>query len=270
MITQLDQGRTPLSPQPRSRRKRLFLWTAAFAALVLAVASCVTMQRTVVLPPHIPGAEFVGSETCAECHEEITRDFKTASHARLQVMGANAPEAGCESCHGPGSKHSESGGAYHTIINPGQSPQVCFQCHQDLRGNFNLPHRHPVMEGQVTCNDCHDPHTGPAFRGGGTLLASQNELCLKCHQEHRGPHVFEHEAMREGCTQCHQPHGSVNAKMLVQRNANLCLKCHMQVASSDIQVGGVSHRVFLQRGTCWTAGCHEAVHGSQVSSSLRF
>jgi hypothetical protein len=23
-------------------------------------------------------------------------------------------------------------------------------------------------------------------------------------------------------------------------------------------------------GTCWSAGCHEAVHGSQVSSSLRY
>jgi hypothetical protein len=26
----------------------------------------------------------------------------------------------------------------------------------------------------------------------------------------------------------------------------------------------------VQRGTCWSAGCHEAVHGSHVSSSLRF
>jgi hypothetical protein len=26
----------------------------------------------------------------------------------------------------------------------------------------------------------------------------------------------------------------------------------------------------LSQGTCWTAGCHEAVHGSRVNSSLRF
>jgi hypothetical protein len=26
----------------------------------------------------------------------------------------------------------------------------------------------------------------------------------------------------------------------------------------------------LQQGSCWTAGCHEAVHGSRVNSSLRF
>jgi hypothetical protein len=26
----------------------------------------------------------------------------------------------------------------------------------------------------------------------------------------------------------------------------------------------------IQQGTCWTAGCHEAVHGSRVDSSLRF
>jgi hypothetical protein len=26
----------------------------------------------------------------------------------------------------------------------------------------------------------------------------------------------------------------------------------------------------VQQGTCWTAGCHEAVHGSRVNSSLRY
>jgi hypothetical protein len=26
----------------------------------------------------------------------------------------------------------------------------------------------------------------------------------------------------------------------------------------------------VQQGTCWTAGCHTAVHGSRVSPSLRF
>ena len=35
-------------------------------------------------------------------------------------------------------------------------------------------------------------------------------------------------------------------------------------------IGGSDHTLRVQQGTCWTAGCHEAVHGSSVSPSLRF
>jgi DmsE family decaheme c-type cytochrome len=143
----------------------------------------------------------------------------------------------------------------------------------DKRGEFNLPYSHPVLSGKVTCGDCHDPHKGPALKGG-TLMASEQEVCGKCHMPQQGPFVFQHEAVREGCTTCHAVHGSVNAKMLTQRNANLCLKCHMQTLSGTVTLGSVNHTAGptfnLNKGTCWTAGCHEAVHGSQVSVKLRF
>jgi DmsE family decaheme c-type cytochrome len=142
----------------------------------------------------------------------------------------------------------------------------------DKRGEFNLPHRHPVLEGKMSCTDCHDPHKGSAIKGGSTSLALEQDTCHKCHIAQRGPFVFEHEAVREGCTTCHKPHGSVNAKLLTERNANLCLKCHFQqqTAPGRITIGGRDHSGFLSRGTCWSAGCHEAVHGSQIGSSLRF
>jgi len=123
----------------------------------------------------------------------------------------------------------------------------------------------------MSCADCHDPHKGPAL-AGGTTLAAQDEICAKCHSVQLGPFVFEHEAVREGCATCHDPHGTVNARMLVSRNATLCLRCHFQqqVSSGHIFIGNQDHTSFLSRGTCWSAGCHEAVHGSQVSRSLRF
>ena len=179
---------------------------------------------------------------------------------------------GCESCHGPGSLHSESGGERHTIVNPLKSPEACFQCHLDKRGEFSLSSHHPVLEGIISCGECHDPHLGPANKGGGTALASESETCAKCHAAQKGPFVFEHEAVREGCTTCHAVHGSVNAKLLTQRNQSLCLKCHFQqqAAAGTIRIGGLDHTTFMSRGTCWTSGCHEAVHGSQIGSSLRY
>ncbi len=248
---------------------------ASSSALSLIVISCVTINRVVFAPPEIPGATFVGSASCKECHAEIVRDFKTADHARLQAKGDNATDMGCESCHGPGSIHNQSGGAYHTIVNPGKSPEACFQCHLDKRSQFNLPSHHPVLEGKMSCSDCHNPHKGRATKGGGHQLASEHETCAKCHQAQGGSFVFEHEAVREGCTTCHEPHGTVNAKMLVSRNANLCLKCHFQqqTAGGGVVIGGREHAGltgFLSRGTCWSAGCHEAVHGSQIGTSLRY
>ncbi len=186
--------------------------------------------------------------------------------------GKNAVNIGCESGPGPGSLHKEKGGANHTLIHPRRSPEVCFQCHLDKRGQFNLPHTHPVLSGHVSCTDCHDPHKGPAVAGGGTALLTQSETCGRCHTAQRGPFVFEHKAVREGYTTCHDPPGTVNAKMLVTRNQNLCLRCHFQqqTVTGTLLIGGRDHRAFVSRGTCWSAGCHEAVHGSQVGSSLWF
>jgi predicted CXXCH cytochrome family protein len=259
-------------------------------ALLVLVISCGTVSRSVVVLPDVPGAKYIGSKECEQCHEQIYKKFATADHARLMAQGTNAISAGCESCHGPCSLHSDSGGevlppysftpgrpksdsfgARVAVASPRATETVCFQCHAEVRGQFGLPNHHPVTEDKLGCTDCHPPHTGSIYIGGGTSLLSQNESCFRCHPAQRGPYVFQHEAMHEGCTICHSPHGSVNAKLLTERNANLCLKCHFQqVSGGQLLIGGSDHTLRVQQGTCWTAGCHEAVHGSRVSPSLRF
>ena len=271
------------------RHRRGTLATGA-GVLLLTVISCSTTKRQAVVLPEVPGAKYIGSSECEQCHDEISKSFKTADHARLLALGKNGKDYGCESCHGPASLHSDSGGE----IKPPYSftsgrPQptglgarlsepsaraienVCYTCHLDVRGQFNLPSHHPVPEGQLTCIQCHPPHKGMAHVGGSTQLLAQEENCLQCHESQRGPFVFEHDAVREGCTTCHSPHGSVNTKLLTERNATLCLKCHFQkVSGGNILIGGIDHTAKLSQGSCWSAGCHEAVHGSRVSPTLRF
>ena len=275
-------------------RRHWKLAVLGLITVVIVAVSCTTVRRAVVELPSVPGAEYVGSKECQQCHDKIYRDFITsADHARLMTPGPNAFGVGCESCHGPCSLHVQSGAEVKppyilTGGRPGPNlrgaapvlpagrikENVCLDCHLDVRGQFNLASHHPVSEGKMNCTDCHSPHKGSIHIGGGTSILDANESCFRCHAAQRGPHVFEHEAMREGCAVCHTPHGSVNAKLLTVRNANLCLKCHFQrVSGGTILIGGADHSRFaqrLQQGTCWTAGCHEAVHGSRVDSSLRF
>lgn len=260
-----------MTPRAKAWTRRLGL---AFAAVwALLVVSCLSGGRALVVPPQIPGAKFVGSGECAQCHETITRGFHDATHARLNVAAtAGAKEIGCEACHGPGSEHVKRGGEPGTIVNPRTSPSACFQCHLDKRGEFSLPNTHPVLAGKMSCTDCHDPHRGDTAPGSGTSLNALNDTCFRCHLPQRGPFAFEHEAVREGCVTCHNPHGTVNDKMLRARNQALCLQCHFQQQTADGQllIGGMDHRALIARGTCWSAGCHEAIHGSHANSSLRF
>ncbi|MEJ2725969.1 MAG: cytochrome c3 family protein, partial [Deltaproteobacteria bacterium] len=99
----------------------------------------------------------------------------------------------------------------------------------------------------------------------------ENGLSMTIHREQTQPRVFEHEALREGCTVCHNPHGSINKQLLIQRDNNLCLKCHAQLSAPGTAIiGDFSHTTRLMQGTCWSAGCHTAVHGSNINAHLRY
>src|SRR5215831_13742113 len=122
-------------------------WCLAGAA-GLVVISCSTVSRTVVAPPEIPGATYVGNKTCAECHTNICRVFPTSAHARIHLESPQAVgQTGCESCHGAGSLHVAGGGARGKfILNPGKHPSSCFECHLSVEAEFHLPQHHPVPE----------------------------------------------------------------------------------------------------------------------------
>lgn len=251
----------------------VFGLAALVALLFISCASAPVM----VAPLQIPGAHFVGNDQCFQCHTQITRTFRASPHAHVAVESTDVPGGtGCESCHGPGSEHVRTGGA-RFIINPGKTPDACFQCHVQTRGEFQLPAHHPVIEGRMNCVQCHDPHGADILKpaNGGLAMARMNESCADCHREQTRAFVFEHPAMREGCATCHDPHGSINRMMLKQADNNLCLRCHAQVQGPGVPpgeffIGQVPHAALMQMGTCWSAGCHTAVHGSDIDVRLRF
>jgi predicted CXXCH cytochrome family protein len=259
--------------------KRLWPTAALLLAALLAAGmvftSCSTLERSVAEGPQIEGAAFVGNKACADCHRDIVRHFPASPHARFYKDDSQwAGRTGCESCHGAGSKHVTAGGGRgRFIVNPGKDPAVCYQCHLEVHAQLNLPYHHPVVEGRMNCVQCHDPHGHDILKpAGGLAMARLNESCAQCHRDQARPFVFEHEAMWEGCTVCHTPHGSVSPKLLLQRDNNLCLRCHAQVqdGSGILAIGKFDHTNFIRGRTCWSAGCHPSVHGSNINAKFRY
>ncbi len=244
----------------------IIILTFVFTAVVFAAK----VDR--ILPSPVEGAEYVGPETCAPCHEKQAKDFERSTHAKFAVNDKDDLGQGCESCHGAGSKHVDAGGGKGVFIaNLKKNPQGCFKCHLDKKAEFNLQYHHPVLEGKVSCVDCHDPHAEEVRTGSATTLDGANENCFKCHPDKKGPFVYEHDAMQEGCTICHNPHGSINDKLLVAGDINICMRCHYEqafVSGGHSTASATSPSRFSGRGKKSCMGCHVAVHGSNFSKTL--
>ncbi len=255
---------------------KLLVGIAMVVVAAVNFSGCKTMgDRGIVVPaPDIKGATFVGMDTCASCHEKIVKNFKETTHSRLTVDSEKIEGQGCEACHGAGSLHLDAESDAQrkaTIVNTGKSPEACYKCHLEKKAEFSLQYHHPVPEGKMTCTDCHDPHSPDGIIPGlGKSLFNKNALCAKCHKLESGPFVYEHEAIRDGCNVCHNVHGSINDKMLIERDNNLCLKCHTQTNFPII--GHSSHTSSyndIKGGPCFSGGCHNAVHGSNYNDHLK-
>jgi DmsE family decaheme c-type cytochrome len=104
---------------------------------------------------------------------------------------------------------------------------------------------------------------------------ANEQPCLKCHIDLRGPFLFEHAAIRiDGCEQCHNPHGSVNAKLLRRPVVyTVCFECHNGAGNFGRQGDGIpvqssSHNMADPRfRNCTT--CHVRIHGSNADALFR-
>ena len=94
------------------KRTGKFVLVIIFCATAIGMAGCETMPAAsrgiVAPPPAIPGAKFVGMETCAICHEKIAKDFEQTEHARIVVSDEKIEGQACEACHGAGNLHVDA------------------------------------------------------------------------------------------------------------------------------------------------------------------
>jgi len=189
---------------------------------------------------------------CLGCHQGQHANFERSAHGE-----ANVSCIGCHSVHAGEDKQHQLKVA---------QPKLCFQCHTDVKPQFNMPFHHKVEEGLMKCTDCHDAH-GTFGKKNLKTSAQQDAVCTKCHTETAGPFVYEHAVVKtEGCTACHFSHGGPNPRLLNRATVNtICLQCHSPSPNFTTSLpSGPVHNQAAQYQSCTI--CHTSIHGSNTSS----
>jgi DmsE family decaheme c-type cytochrome len=147
--------------------------------------------------------------------------------------------------------------------------ELCLSCHKSTQAQFSQATHHRLQEGVLECSNCHNPH-GTA--NGKQLRTDTKEVCVQCHQDKRGPFMFEHGAIMSegGCITCHENHGGASRNMLKARDPKtLCMSCHSREAIGQHGVSGIQYNNGVPTGGLTSAGdctrCHAEIHGSNSS-----
>ena len=158
---------------------------------------------------------------CFRCHS--TGPVTLSDSLRVQPT---EPGVHCESCHGPGRIHAQSGGAK-PIQNPkkltaGQINTLCGSCHRQVReidndedwsNAWNVRHQPPYLDraacfrnsgGAVSCLTCHDLHQPLS-----TASASYDAQCISCHMKPAHPAPVASGT----CVGCHMPQVTVSPNL---------------------------------------------------------
>lgn len=211
-------------------------------------------------------ADYVGTETCAGCHDLQHAHFAKTVHAKLESDPSwKGKVVGCEACHGAGRAHVE---LMSSGVNTPQSGRLairslkeknetakdisdtCLACHsgREDHNNFRRSEHWRNGVGCTSCHTSHEPTPAPNSPRSHTLIAdtprrgpesrrgmlkdSPSALCLRCHAEQRAQFTmpFRHKVL-EGhlkCSDCHNPHGGFENKQLrLASGADAaCNKCH--------------------------------------------
>ena len=205
---------------------------------------------------------------CLACHAQ-------SKWAAFWSQGKHAREGlACTDCH---SMHNGGWNYLKGVTGKYDVYNLCFRCHKDVRNMVNKQSHHPILEGKVSCVDCHNPHG--TFNRRMLRADSVNELCYKCHPEKRGPFMNEHPPVEESCLTCHTPHGSNNNKLQVAQITVLCERCHIDgghqngpfttFQSFNPPTKGISNQFASPRvvGRMCT-NCHTNIHGSNFPGEL--
>ena len=232
-VTQLPISAAP-GKRPGLRVGLMLLLGAGLLCVPMLAAPAFGAKPATAQTKDTAAADYVGTETCATCHEEVVKGFANNPHTKLALEHGKSGVT-CENCHGAGKGHVEGGGDITKIFDPAKATPkevnaTCLGCHAGTHPNFD---RSPHAKAGVSCISCHDVHKSatPEF----LLKASEPTLCYQCHTDVKPAFGMPfHHPVNEGvvkCSDCHDVHGTFgnnNLRSTADQNM-ICTKCHTDV-----------------------------------------
>ncbi len=91
----------PLSPWISTRVATL---TAIFLPTTSSEVGAESVPQSKQAKP-VDASQFVGSDSCAECHGGEATHYALTAHAKTKVGNTPVDKHGCEACHGPARGH---------------------------------------------------------------------------------------------------------------------------------------------------------------------
>jgi DmsE family decaheme c-type cytochrome len=209
------------------KKNRYSITFVTFAFVLFGVLALIPSLRA---KDAVVQEQYLGSEICMECHDEVSTAFKKTIHGRLEEFELKGYVGGCEACHGPGGKHVEEEDPEAIIrlsdLTPSEAGEICLKCHRSGT-QMNWPGSSHDMSG-VSCMDCHDPHAMAKKQ----LNQNDPDLCYGCHADKRAQMNFpSHHPVREGhmnCSSCHDSHGGGEGNIKAETLNELCVGCHVE------------------------------------------
>jgi len=193
-------------------------------SICMLIATLLTVAKPVTAAPaaqpvyQIPG--YAGSQSCAQCHENIHTAWIGTRHAQAfsaPIFQRDWTELGsqvsCLECHTTG--YDAQTGKY------AETGVTCEACHGPFQPN------HPEAPMPITPNAdlCSSCHTTTTNEWRASVHGQQGIQCQACHNPHS--QTPKADSITGLCTTCHQERGG-SFTHSTHANAGLeCSNCHM-------------------------------------------
>lgn len=279
------------------RHRLIYSWMFILSAASFTV---IASPRSVSPPLRVvSGATATGSTVCLGCHEDVGQALAGTPHLKAFEKADLAKGVGCESCHGPGSKHAETNSAEDIVgkadlgaLSPEVQAAMCATCHE--RHGSSWPVSQHATAG-VSCWDCHRDQLH--FEHGEAAAVQKRSgipaACASCHQKVVGEFQlqYRHPIDRGSvtCVNCHELHGAESKRSRARTGVAQCTECHSSVAGPWVfeheavedgcvtchrPHGSVNRRLLTESGNTLCLRCHaqsnypavgKIVHNYQLS-----
>lgn len=197
---------------------------------------------------------------CFSCHSEHAQQTKVG----FQHKPFN--EGNCQGCHTP---HASTNNA---LVLRTKS-ELCYMCHGEMRNKFQGVSFHPVGNGLLECNGCHAHHASP---GDKLTWKEGNQLCYTCHPGlQEGYEKLAHATKADGragigkCLNCHEAHNSNEKPLLLDKQEQMCNKCHGEITERGMQHPVGEKYKDPWRGTFMRCSSCHGPHGTEYENFTR-